>query len=185
MRIFNKILINKLNSKGFRMAEENDKQELETMKIAYEIGKYIQSFYTEDLNDKSAPYSYYSDYWNPGPNQLYNKTKTGLILYEIYESPNELYTPWGKWTVLGGGNISNSDYIMKKMHEELGLVLIKTENELYGTKIRWNQWAITKWKGKKLPEVTGLSHYEYCDLRIYEKKFYDFANSFENTLKKN
>jgi hypothetical protein len=150
--------------------------EFELIKIAYEIGEHLKSFYTEDWNDKTKPCAQFS-WWNDGPNPYWNQTKIGLVLNVTNESDFNLFTPWGKWTVLIGNK--DEDWT-KMMHGVVLVCLERGENEC----IKWVDWNITTWKGKKLPTASFMSRSEFRDYHECTEKFKKFANSFENTLRK-
>ena len=150
--------------------------EFELMKIAYEIGEHLKSLYNADWRDESKPFAQMA-WWSWGPNPFYDQTKTGLVLNVTNESGFNLFTPWGKWRVLIG---NKDEDLTKMMHGVVLVCLERGENEY----IKWVDWNITTWKGEKLPTASFMLRSEYRTYDECTEKFKKFANSFENTLRK-
>lgn len=155
------------------------KEELKLMQIAYEIGKYIQSFVTTKVGDWSRPWSNYEPYFKQIPSSNHGQTKEGLILQEYYGMPSKIITPWGGWNILGsGGSRGNQwrDLIQNYLVKELGLVLyksgVKTEMGYYGP-----YWKIKNWKGTKLPEPKYKKYKDYLDYDTINRLFLKFSKN--------
>lgn len=131
------------------------------VEAAYEIARFIQSFFTEDFRNVNQPVSNYSVYFQEGPNAAYPQTRNGLVLEDSYGVPSSIHTPYGRWEILGSaaGTIGEFLAIKEKLRERLGLTLIEPRREnfcgSFGPK-----WAITKWQGKEISIATDKPEHE-------------------------
>jgi hypothetical protein len=135
--------------------------EISLLKASYEIGKYVQSFVSEnhDVDVAVKPWSNYSGYFSAGPSPSFSQTRKGLILNQKSEIPISIFTPYGEWDILGSSRTHSDEQwqkIMKTLKETLELQLIKVERP--GTD---QLWAITKWKDQtfEIPELKKRNEY--------------------------
>lgn len=119
------------------------------LEIAYEIGRFIQAFVTDNREDGSKkPWSNYQGYFSSGPNPYYYQTRQGLMLEAYYGMPSKILTPYGEWSILGCGS-GNWEEVIEMIKRPLGLVVIMERQDTqigsFGPR-----WAITSWKGQDL-----------------------------------
>ena len=123
------------------------------LEAAYQIGKYIQSFVTEDPKERSdKPWSDYSEYFPAGPNPYCNQTKTGLVLEEYYGKPARIHTPYGQWSILGNGR-GDFSKVVQVIQGPLRLKLIR-QGEQTPLGYFGPYWAITRWDGRQIEAPT-------------------------------
>lgn len=129
------------------------------LKIAYEIGKFIHSFVTENSRDGSEKsWAEYESCFSSGPNPYYHQTKRGLVLEAYYGMPT-IHTPYGIWRILGSG-YGYWDKLISEIVEPLGLKLSSPfQVNSYGS--YGPTYAITQWKEIPLdyPEYRPQSEY--------------------------
>lgn len=135
--------------------EESNNDDMVRMNAAYEIGKYIHKLFVVDTFEESEaqkkPWATYKDHFSGGPNAFYHQLETGLALGEKYGMPHTIYTPWGKWPIVGSYGGSGDSGCMLSVpinfetcKETLGLKLLSSwKCELTGD--HGNIWTITKW----------------------------------------
>ena len=71
----------------------------ETLFHASQISNYIHSLHNGNQYDVK---SNWKGYYESGPNPYYNQTKSGIFIEDtISGSPCYLWTPLGRWTILG------------------------------------------------------------------------------------
>lgn len=75
------------------------------LKVAYQIGRYIQSLVTSkaETEDSDKPYNLFEGFFLGGPNPYHDQTRSGLMLEAYYGMPSRIHTPCGGWKVLGSG----------------------------------------------------------------------------------
>lgn len=126
------------------------------LKFALDIARYIQS---KAIDIGMEPI--WTGNFVGGINPYYNQT--GLYLEECYGLPSMIYTPIGKWTIIGGGGGVSKllmEHLMEHLKETLGLELVAE-----GKQKIWGHcgpfWRITKWENRKLPEAFMKKGTEY------------------------
>ncbi len=130
------------------------------LKFAFDIARYIQSK-AIDIGMKLIR----EEHFVGGINPYFNQTKCGLYLEEYYGLPSVIYTPIGKWTIIGvGDGVSKllMEHLMEHLKETLGLEL-----DAEGKQEIWGHfgpvWRITKWENRKLPEAFMKKGTEYIE----------------------
>lgn len=92
----------------------------ETLFHASQISKYIHSLYNSDEYDVNSDWQ---GYYDSGPNPYYYQTESGIFIEDsIGGSPFYLWTPLGRWTILGSvyqGNQDAVDAIQEKLFNYL------------------------------------------------------------------
>ncbi len=127
--------------------KQNNSNPAQDLELVYQISKYIQSHVTDNSDDTSGkPYSNYSPYFKSGPNAYGGQTARGLVLKIDYFVPSDIHTPYGRWSILGGGS-GDWDKVLDAIKEPLGLVLMQTGET-------GSLWAITKWKEREIEMAT-------------------------------
>ena len=88
----------------------------ETLFHASQISNYIHPLYSGDEHDVR---SWWKGHYEPGPNPYYYQTESGIFIEESVDgSPSYLWTPLGRWTVLGSisyGKQSDIEAIRQKL----------------------------------------------------------------------
>lgn len=92
---------------------------------------------------------------NESPNHYYGHTMDGLVLIEYYGTPSKIGTPYGEWSLSGGGCDNKEEQWREAAKQKLGLVLLQDEyydnNEMSGGTVG-PVWGITKdLNGNDLP----------------------------------
>lgn len=122
--------------------------DLALLDAAYQIGKHIQSFVTEETGVYDKPWSYYSERFRDGPNPRH-PTKEGLVLEMSYGQPQDIHTPFGALRILNGGR-GDWEKVFDAIKEPLGLKLLRPL-ERRATGEFGPYWAITQWQDLKIP----------------------------------
>lgn len=125
----------------------HNSHELYLLQTAYEVGRYIHTFVTEDSRDGSGKVvGEFAGRFRVGPNPTYSQTKEGLVLEMYYGAPARIHTPYGHWRIVGGDS-GGWERVFKAIKEPLGLELyIEGKKTSYGD--LGPHYAITKWKEK-------------------------------------
>lgn len=161
----------------------NNPLDLALLETTYQIGRFIQSFVTEDFKDGSGkPYSDYSGHFRVGPNPFYNQTKQGLFLEEYYGMPSKIHTPYGNWSILGCGS-GDWEKVIEAIKEPLGLVLIQARKQTTLGEVG-PYWAITKWKELKIDMPVLRERLEYIPYDKVKEVWKAFADGREGVSKK-
>lgn len=145
----------------------------DTLETAYQIGKYIQSFGTDDVNDQSGkPWSNYRSQFKCGPNPYFYQTKKGLILQTSGGKPDNIHTPYGMWRILSS-KAGDWEKVFEAIKEPLGLELFQGEKIFKETSTS-ALWIITKWEGKQIE----MPEYKKTEEYIPYEKVKEIWNSF-------
>jgi len=120
--------------------------ELEAINHAKLVGDHIHCLLDSGKYDFRC---FTKEHYKDGPNPYYFQTKTGLFIEEnLGNQPAYLYTPLGKWSILGSTHSepdkTKTVKIMDTLKDDLGLVLFRAVKkgvyEDYGA-----IWKITKY----------------------------------------
>ncbi len=150
--------------------------DLSLLETSYQIGRFIQSQFTENSRDGSGKPWAALDAFRDGPKEHRYQTREGLVLEGYYGSPSYIHTPYGRWSILGS-NSGNGKIIFDAIREPLGLKLIK-DGEQVNSQIHMGPfWAITKWKYVEISPPVYREESEYIPSDKVREIWKEFAKN--------
>jgi len=142
----------------------------DALSITYQIGTFIQTLVSEDIDDPKKPYGRFSGHFEKGPNPCYNQTQKGLVL-EKNNSVYKIHTPLGSWTILGS-TCDKQNKVFKSIQTSLGLEFLQDKTS--------SHWAITKWNDKEIERPIYKREEKFMPYEQVNKVWKEFASKHKD-----
>ncbi len=156
----------------------------ETLFHASEISKYIHSLYT---GDEYNVRSFWKGYYDSGPNPYYYQTETGIFIEDsIGDSPCYLWTPLGRWTILGSVNYGKQSDIKAIRQKLFKYVQVEEFRPVPTCKYpsRGAIWKVKGYNGITLPDAVPKSK-DFVKYNDAKSQFDEFTKKYPSWLQHN
>jgi len=152
--------------------------ELEAINHAKLVGDHIHAL----IDSGKYDFHYLTkEHYKDGPNPYYLQTRTGLFIEETFSGhPAYLYTPLGKWSILGSTytepNQAKNIKIMDTLKDDLSLVLVRPAKrgvyEDFGA-----IWEINKFNTIPFQKAVFKERDEFLSYDVCKKLFKQFTDN--------
>lgn len=139
-------------------AEPGNLMDFELFKLVHRVAEIVYECIGQAFTSDRCPMN---DRRKDGANPYYNQTASGIFLEMYYGLPSSLWTPWGKWSIGGGGSGGREwEKVMELLHDRLGITVYKpVRNETIGT--IGPVYFVTKLDDQVLPPPVELARGNY------------------------
>lgn len=120
---------------------------------ARKVAAIVWEHFTPRVGDHDKPWAEDGRWEKPNP--FLNQTAHGLFLEFDLGTPNQLWTPWGKWTFLGSGNVPGEE-VVKEVMTHLTTTLHAEKSTSRGDVVG-PVYAVLTVEGEELPEPTLIA----------------------------